>query len=179
LVAALSAVIGLAACGDPLEPVLTPVPDDPQEETLVDFSGGSLTESSAFDVISAGAVRTDQFSGWDFVFEILPTGDPVLWPRAALTDGESDAGIQPFDGTFEDLRTAPESGYTTDEPVSIGGGDVLAIQSRRDPVFASVRCRRFAKIEVLSIDAGEGVLTLRHLVNPNCEKRTLVPGAEE
>ena len=62
-------------------------------------------------------------------------------------------------------------------PVSVG--DVFAARSRRDPAFGSVRCRHFAKIEVLGIDPDEGTVSLLHLVNPNCEKRTLVPGAVE
>ena len=80
---------------------------------------------------------------------------------------------------FDALREAPESGYTNLEAVPVAVGDVFAVRSRRDPAFGNVRCRRFAKMEILAIDMGEGTVTFRHLRNPNCEKRTLVPGAEE
>lgn len=179
-VAALGAAI-LSACGDPLQPTLIPLPDEASEEVLVQFSEGDLTENSAFDMITAAGVRTDQTLGWDFVFDLLPAGTAVLWPRSSIigTEESVDAGLALMDTEFDSVREAPEGGYTTLESVAIEVGDVFAVQSRRDPTYGSIRCRRYGKIEILELNASEGSLTLRHLVNPNCEKRTLVPGAEE
>ena len=92
---------------------------------------------------------------------------------------DSDSGLQLVGQTFDGLESAPEGGYEQVEPVPIQVGDVLAMRSRRDPAFGNVRCRRFAKMEVLELDGTEGTMSFRFLVNPNCEKRTLVPGAEE
>lgn len=179
--AILVGLVSLAACGDPLEPVLIPVPDEPRTVDLVPFSGGALTESSAFDVITATGVRTDQLGGWDFVFDVLPAGTATLWPRGSVVSDEDpmDAGLRVLDVEFDAVREAPESGYTKIDPVPISVGDVIAVQSRRDPSYGSIRCRRYGKIEIMALDTSAGTLTFRHLVNPNCEKRNLVPGAEE
>lgn len=178
-VAAAVSAIGLGACGGSEDLLLIPVPDESLESTLADFSGGGLSDPSAFDVISGDAVRTDLFPGWDFLFEVRPDGNPVLWPRSAIAEEDSDAGLQLVGQTFDGLTSAPEDGYVLLEPVAIDSGDVLAVRSRRDPAFGSVRCRRFGKLEVMALEEAEGTMTFRFLVNPNCEKRTLVPGAEE
>lgn len=178
-VAAAVTMLGLVACGDEAERILVPVPDESREATLVDISGGPITQPSAFDVLIEDVVRTDQTPGWDFVLEYYPDGKAVLWPRNAIVEEDGDSGLQLVAETFDGLTAAPENGYVQTKRVPINVGDVLAVRSRRDPLYGSVRCRRFAKIEVLTMDTAEGSMTFRHLVNPNCEKRSLVPGAEE
>jgi len=177
--AAFLLIAGFAGCGGSTQPILIPVPDEPLESVLVDFGSGAITDPSALDVITGTAVRTDQFSGWDLIFEVAEDGTELWWPRGAITELGEDSGIQLVSRSFEDLREAPETGYVQLEPVPLAVGDVFAARSRRDPALGSIRCRRFAKIEVLAIDSEAGTVSLRHLTNPNCEKRTLVPGAEE
>ena len=176
---ALVAIAGLCGCGDATEPTLIPIPDEAREAMLVDVSTGALADPSAFDVITGESVRTDLFFGWDFVFQISGDGGTVLWPRGAITGEGTDAGLQLSSFTFDGLREAPESGYTNLESVPVAAGDVFAVQSRRDPAYGSARCRRYAKVEVLEVDLDGGSISFRHLVNPNCEKRKLVMGAEE
>ena len=176
---ALAAIVGASACGNGTEPILIAVPDETREAELVDVSAGAIADPSAFDVITGEPVRTDQFSGWDFLFEIAEGDATVLWPRAAIVEQDLDAGLRKASVTFEQVREAPEEGYTNLEAVPVAVGDVFIMRSRRDPAFGNVRCRRHGKLEVLAIDMAEGTVSFRHLVNPNCEKRTLVPGAEE
>ncbi len=172
------AAICIAACGDPLEPVLQPLPDEPDEATLTDFRLGPLQSPAAFDLISQTNVRTDQSFGWDFLYEIDAGGEPVLRPRGEVTDLPSDAGLQTMSSSFDELTSAPSEGYVTDAPLPVAVGDVLTIVSRRDPSFGTIRCRRFAKIEILSIDLSALTLKFRHLVNPNCERLELTPGSD-
>jgi len=172
-------LLGLTACTNPTDPILIPIPDEPQEATLVDVSSGSLADPSAFDVIRGESVRTDQFSGWDFLFQIQEDGSTVLWPRGSITGEDLDAGLQRISLTFDRLTEAPNTGYTNLEALPVAVGDVFAVQSRRDPAFGTLRCRRYAKVEIEAIDTMEGTISFRHLVNPNCEKRKLVAGAEE
>ena len=128
-------LFGLTACSNSLEPTLIPIPDEPGEATLVDVSAGALADPSAFDVITGGSVRTDQFSGWDFLFQIQEDGSTVLWPRGAITGEDLDAGLQKVSQTFDALREAPENGYTNLDALPVALGDVFAVQSRRDPAF--------------------------------------------
>ncbi len=178
-IVSLAAIVGLTACGNSTEPALIPVPDETREAMMVDVTTGSLDEPSAFDIITGESVRTDQFSGWDFVFEIAEDGSTLWWPRGALIEEDEDSGLQLVALAFEALTEAPEGGYVRLESVPVAVGDVFAARSRRDPALGNIRCRRFAKIEILALDGDEGTVSFRHLVNPNCEKRTLVPGAEE
>lgn len=168
--AALSTVAP-AGCGDPFEAFLAPVPEETTEVSLVDFRAGPLTEPSAFDLLNSIRARVDQTPAWDFVFFITEGGAAQLRPFAAVADQASEAGLQRVEEAFDAVREAPAEGYETDEPVPIAEGDVLAARSR-----VAGGCRRFGKLEVLEIDLEAGTLTFRHLRNPNCGFRGLVPG---
>lgn len=172
----LAGLVAWTGCGDAFEQLLGPVPLQPTRVELVDFRTGPLQTSSAFDVVGRRAVRVDQTSGWDFLFFVTEEGTPELRPFEAVTGTLQESGMQKVDVTFEGLTLAPQDGYVRTEPIPIAEGDVLAVVSRRDPAFGGIRCRRYAKIEVLGIDIAAGSLTFQHLINPNCEVRGLVPG---
>lgn len=176
---ACTAMALLTACGSSTEPVLLPLPDETDEAVLYNLWSDAVTDPAAFDVLTSLPVRTDQFSGWDFLFEVADDGSATLWPRAAIVGDGEDAGLRLVDVPFDEFNEAPEVGYTTRESLPVSVGDVFAVRSRRDPVYGSIRCRRFGKIEVLAIDAAEGTLTFEFLINPNCERRFLVAGATE
>ncbi len=166
----------LAACDDSTEPVKIPLPDEPREVLLSDILVGDLLLPSAFDLISRNAVRTDQAAGWDFVYFDDPDLGPVVQPRSVLVPDDGDgAGIQLVDTSFTELTEAPADGYTTDTPVQIAVNDVFVTRSRTDPAFGSLRCRYFGKFVVDAIDEVNESLTVRHIVNPNCEDRNLDP----
>ncbi|MDT8435170.1 MAG: hypothetical protein RRA92_00305 [Gemmatimonadota bacterium] len=173
----LLAPLVLAGCGDGFDPIVFPNPSAPEDVVLSDFVSGTLQQPSAFDVLGGVPVRTDQSSNWDFVFAVQPGVGPVLQPRGMFDESETEAGVAVTDVAFEVLALAPEDGYATDAPTPIAAGDVVVVRSRRDPGFA-VRCRLFGKFEVVGIDLEEGTLSLRHLINPNCERRELTPDEE-
>lgn len=143
---------------------------------LADHRTGPLQTASAFDVLGGRVARVDQTDAWDFLFFITEEGEPQLRPFGAVTGRASDAGLQKVASSFEGLRVAPEEGYERAASVPIAEGDVLAAVSRRDPTLQVIRCRRFAKLEILEVDLAGGRLRFRHLINPNCELRGLVPG---
>lgn len=176
----LALVLGLpawSACGDATGPGFGPVPEEPGEATLFDFDDGSLRQPSAFDATTGGEVRTDQSSGWDFLFELRDDGTAVLRPRNAVLGGDAASGLQVLDRAFDQVDEAPEGGYRTGQAVTVQEGDVLVGRSRQDPSFPGIGCRHFFKMEVTTVDEGAGTLTFRHLINPACERRNLVPGS--
>lgn len=172
------AAAALAACGDPYEPILTPNPPSATEVALYDFLTGSLQDPAAFDLIFRQPVRTDRSYGWDFVFLIDPESGPSVRTRGGFLDEPDEAGVQVVDQGFDELRSAPEDGYVQEEAVGIAPGDVFVVRSRKDPAYGSIRCRYYGKFEVLEIDPDGSRLTVRHLINPNCERRELEPGEE-
>ena len=167
--------VGALGCGNPFEAFLRPVPEIPTEATLFDFRTGDVRDQVAFDAILRVTARVDQTNQWDFLLFITETGVAQLRPFGAVATFETDAGLQRVDTSFEGLRSAPVDGYLQGDPVEVEVGDVLAVQTRRDPSIRS-RCRRYAKIEILEIDPLAATLTFQHLANPNCEDRVLVPG---
>ena len=169
-------MVAISACGDSTEPILLPLPDNPEEVELTDFITGSLLDPSAFDLFTSSVIRTDQFSGWDFVFSLEDTEGPMLSSRGVLSEVEDDEpGIQIVLSSFDDLTEAPVDGYVVLDPVPISVGDVVVSRSRQDQSFGGLRCRYYGKFSIEAIDETEGTLTLIHLVHPNCEQRNLNP----
>lgn len=176
LVLLIAVAAAAAACTDPFEPILSPIPE-PRETELVDFDEGDLVDPAAYDMLSGSPVRTDQTSGWDFLFVVDDAVGPALLPRSGLLDDDSSAGIQADEGPFDTLELAPQDGYSMTELMPIEPGDVLTLVSRQNP-RVSVRCRVFGKLEVVSVEGSPAVLTVRVVINPNCERRNLVPEEE-
>lgn len=174
-VAAVLVLSALAAGGCGSSGLLAPVADSASVATLSDFRTSPLGSPSAFDVLSGTAVRTDLTSGWDFLYYITPDGTMQLRPRDMVLGGISGQGIQKVTQTFEKLTEDPSGGYTTDSPVTVSKGDVLAVVSRSNPNFA-VQCRYFMKMEITAVNTSAGTITFRYLTNPNCEQRIVAPG---
>ena len=175
-VGTLALALALAACGDAFANLLAPVPEEPGQATLVDFRTGGLSDPSAFDLISGRTVRVDQTASWDFLFYVTEGGQAQLRTFSAATDGGNHAGLQKVSRGFDDLTRAPSSGYVAEEPLPISVGDVVAAVTRQEP-GVSIRCRHFAKLEVLAIDTEAETMRFRYLVNPNCEVRSVEAGA--
>jgi hypothetical protein len=173
---AVLAAATLLACDDTTGPGFRDVPEEASETTIFDFRSSSVRDPSAFDIVGVGPVRTDQSAGWDFLFALQPDGTAQLRPRNQVLGGGAASGLQPVESEFGDLDEAPEGGYVTGSVVAVEEGDVLAGRSRQDPSFG-IGCRHFMKMEVLTVDRDAGTITFRHLVNPACDRRNLVPGS--
>jgi hypothetical protein len=171
-----SVVLLATACGSStgIEPIANP--EEATEAELFDFGQANVRSPSAFDIVSSSAVRLDASSRWDFLFQIQGDSTALLRPRGAVLGITSDAGLIRLSADFDDIDQAPQVGYQRARGLAIQEGDVLAMRSQRDANIA-LRCFRYGKMEVLSIDTVEGTVTFKHLINPNCENRNLVPGA--
>ncbi|MEJ2481679.1 MAG: hypothetical protein P8049_00750 [Gemmatimonadota bacterium] len=168
----------LAACGDSTEPRQIPLPEEATQATVADFLTGDILDPSAFDVIARNVVRTDQVSGWDFVYLRDEELGPTLVTRGSyILEEDEQSGVQVVAVAFDDLREAPESGYVTSEPIPISEGAVFVTRSREDDAFGNLRCRYFGKFSVDEIDEELGLMTFSHLINPNCESRNLDPAS--
>lgn len=168
--------LAVSACEETTGPGFGPVPEEPGQATVFDFGRSPVRDPSAFDAVRTRAARPDQTTDWDFLVAVPEDGPAELRPRNAVVEDGSDAGLQISELAFDDVDEAPEGGYTTDAPVTVAEDDVLVGRSRQDPAFG-INCRHFFKLEVTSVDAAAGTLTLRHLTNPACERRNLVPGS--
>ena len=168
----------LAACGSSTSVDTIANPENPTEVVLFDFTDQDIRNPSAFDVVGSSAVRLDSNTRWDFIFLIRRDGTAQLQPRGAVLELNTlDSGLLQMTLPFDEIRDAPVAGYERVRAVTIEEGDVLTVQSQRDAFLEPNRCRRYGKLEILSIDAAAGTLTMQHLINPNCENRNLIAGA--
>jgi hypothetical protein len=156
---------------------------DPTVENDVDTLPpiGSLTDTpintpSGFSV-TAGGVRTDQTTDFDFAFDILgdpDTGQTVFVPRAALgisSPNSADPGIMRRDEPFDEIARAPSNGYITEDIVPVEVGERFLVRSR---VVCNLGVPVYAKVEVLRFE--DNSVVLKVLANTNCGYRDLQPG---
>lgn len=188
--ATLLAALVISGCGS--QDFFAALPTEPRETTLFDLFGPIIERPAAFDLATGpGASRTDLTSQWDFVFAITPpgaagcfsgfaAGDPVFLPRGCFEGLEASSGLMQSTRTFEEVVTASgiADDYVSETALPADSGAVYVLRSRPDPGLSST-CRRYLKLEVLSVNAVTGALTFRFLWNPNCNLRNLPTGSTE
>lgn len=168
----------LAACGDAnlLPPATQPTIED--TVTLWALNGTDVAFPSAYDIIGAERVRTDQSGAFDFLFDFRPvSGDtvPVLVPRGAegLTD---DVGILRTTALFDTLRLAPSDGYEFHAPVPVDTGTVVIVRSRLQSCNFGLSYGLYGKLQPLVISRTERWIQFKLRYDPNCGYRGLGPG---
>ncbi len=145
--------------------------------TLSALHGTPVQAPSAYSVIDH-AVRTDQTSQFEFVFDIDSVNNApraIFVPLAALNVLGSltfKPGLLPTPKSFAEVTLAESNGYITDDTVTATVGQVYFVRSRL--VCGSVP--EYAKIEVLNIDFTARTIQFQNLSDNNCGYRGLEPG---
>jgi hypothetical protein len=167
--------LGLAAaCSDANslpDPTTANVEDTVTVGALV---GTPISTASAWSV-TAGPVRTDLSSEFEFAYNVEPEGRRVLLPRAALglvSNTGLDPGLQARSEAFESITKARSNGYTTNVPVPVEVGQRFMVRSRL--LCTSLGVPLYAKIEVLSFQ--DSTVTFRVIADRNCGYKGLKPG---
>jgi len=164
----------VAACSDPNAlppPTISNVVDTVD---IFALDGTPVNAPSGFSVANARPVRTDQFNGFDFAFNLTPAGAAYFLPARVLglPEASLDPGLLGAGGTFESHTLAPFDGYVTDDSIPVAAGSNLLVRSR---IVCSIGVPLYGKLEVLAIDADPAArtITIRFLVNQNCGYRGL------
>lgn len=175
LVALISAV---GACGDN---GLGPASDPNVVDTVTIYAkdGTPISSPSAFSISERLAIRTDQSSAFDFMFNIDGEGRPVFLPLAVLGlgSGSADPGFKATTQTFDEITVAQRDNFVTSDTVAFIAGDRFIMRSR--VVCTTLNLPTYGKMEVLSIDPAARSVTFRYLVNINCGYIGLQPGIPE
>jgi hypothetical protein len=148
--------------------------------TLYALRNTPIRTPSAYSILDVLTVRTDTTGAFDFAFDIDSAGTPRIYPAGVLGLDQT-TGIQLINSPFDNVHSAPTTGYVTDSALQVDTGSVFVARSRatsRDCIYYSLP--RYAKFEVLSIDSVQRSITLKGLVDLNCGFRGLdngVPGS--
>jgi hypothetical protein len=166
----------VAAC-DPNQLAPAQIPNTVDTVTMGALSGAALQYPAAFDITIGQAVRTDQTSAFDFVYNIDAQGRPVLLPIHAIpglgnTTGNNPGFIRAAQ-SFSLVTTAPTDTYLTTDTLVIAANDVLIARSR---VACYLGVPQYAKLRVIDFDTSLKTVRLEVLSDLNCGYKNLQPG---
>jgi hypothetical protein len=125
---------------------------------------GSANFDIAFDTVDAAHVR------------ILPVRTVVSSLAGAISVGLQTAGV----GTFDAITRAPSGYYRPDTAITVIPGEPFIILTNRNGgttvCYSLATPQVYAKVVVDSINALNGTIHFRQVVNPNCGYRSFVTG---
>jgi hypothetical protein len=166
-----------AGCGDTALPPAT-IENTIDTVHLWALNGTDVGTPSALDLLAGIPVRPELGDVFDVGFDIEPDGTAVLIPARQLGGSET-PGIQVMTTSFDMVTRAPLEDYVTDSSTTIAQGTVLTARSRSSSVQCAVTVGslpRYAKLEILELDATDRTVTLQILANLNCGYRDLEEG---
>ena len=143
--------------------------------SLFALSDTNVQQPSAFDLLSAQRVRTDQTTALDFAFNFDSTGRPALFPTGALHLGLL-SGLQQTTQAFDSVKLAPTGGYVFDQPMVVDAGTVVLVRSRPTTCLFGATVSQYAKLRILGVDSTARRVDFQILVDQNCGYRGLEPG---
>lgn len=182
LLATMSAVVGLNACGDPTSVkanLLTSV-DSLQVFAL---SGTPPSSPSGISILARQPVRVDGNANFDVAFDIDQSGKAVVYPVALVVSvpgGTRSVGMQKLAADFNLVAAAPKDGYQADSGFTMVPGETVVIQSQHN--FSGDLCQfalnpnLFAKFSVDSVNLASRTVFLRMGLDPNCGFRSFAEG---
>jgi len=182
LLATMSVVVGLNACGDPTSikaSGLTSV----DTLSLFALSGTPPSYPSGLNALARQAVRVDGTGNFDVAFDIDNSGNAIVYPVKLVVSspgGSRSVGMQMLAKQFDSVAEAPKSGYQTDTAVVLVPGETLVLQSQHN--FSGDLCQFalngniFSKIAVDSVSLASRTLFLRLGLDPNCGFRSFAEG---
>jgi len=184
---AVVAVVALAtlavACGDLTRPKAS-TPTLELDYSVFALTGTPVGVTNAINFF-AGPARVDAAFGFDVALDLDPTGKILMYPVRAVAGPlagtiPTRVGLQKLTGTFESVRSAPNSGvYDTITVQSIEPRQVVAAeiiqQTSAACIYSLQGSAQYAKFVVDSVDLPTRKLFVRHVIDGNCGFRELVP----
>ncbi len=182
LLATMCVVIVLNACGNVANLQAT-LPTTVDTLSLWALSGTPPSYPSAISIVARQIVRVDGFAAFDIAFDIDANGKTVVYPvKLVVTSpsGSRQIGMQKVSGTFDQVLTAPSSGFETDSSLVMAPGEVLAIESPHnasgDVCQFAVSPNLYAKVGLDSVNLATRIIYLRMGFDPNCGFRSFATG---
>ena len=181
LLATVSGVVVLNACGDPTNLRAT-IPTFVDTLSVFALTGTPPSYPSAVSIVGRQVVRADGFANFDVAFDIDAAGSAVIYPVKFIVaaGGSRPVGLLKMAAPFDAVVEAPGTGFDTDAPIVFGTGETVVIQSAhnasQDVCQFALSPYIYAKIAVDSINAASRTLYLRMGLDPNCGFRSFATG---
>lgn len=182
ILAAISAVALLDACGDPTNLKAT-LPTSVDSLSVFALSGTPPAYPSGVSIVARQPVRVDGFASFDVAFDINASGQAVIYPVklvVATPGGTRPVGLQRSAGTFETVTEAPKSGYQSDSALVMSTGDVVVVQAAHnasnDLCQFAFNPNIYAKFSVDSVSLASRMIFFKLGVDLNCGFRSFATG---
>jgi hypothetical protein len=182
LLAAISAVVGLNACGDPTN-LQASLPTAVDTLSVFALTGTPPAYPSGLAILQGQPVRVDGLASFDVAFDITPSGDAIMYPVklvVAAPGTSRPVGLQRVAGLFEAINTAPSSGYELDSAMVMTPGSVVVVQSAHnasgDLCQFALSPNIFAKVVVDSVNTDSRLIYFKLGIDPNCGFRSFAIG---
>jgi hypothetical protein len=182
LLAAMSAVVGLNACGDPTN-IQANIPTSVDTLAVFALSGTPPTYPSALSILARQAVRVDGFASFDVALDINTSGNAVIYPVklvVASPGGSRPVGLLKVPGVFDQVLEAPNTGFGPDSGLVMLPGEVVVVQSAHnttgDLCQFALNPNLYAKIAVDSVNLATRTIYLKMGLDPNCGFRSFATG---
>lgn len=177
LAGALSVLLTATACDDdPFAFNWTDIPDTVLLYSMARPELGLVSAYSFFQGLELEVEVPGVAGQWDIAIDTRG-GEIVMLPPPVLGIF-TEAEIATFENTrLDDVIEAPSDSlrYVSDQPVTVEFGNVYVIKTNRSPGSFGRTCRYHAKLEAVDIDPVGGTFVFRHVTNPVCNDRDLVP----
>lgn len=177
LTGALAVMFVATACDDdPFAFDWNDAPDTVQLYSLARPELGLVSAYSFFQGLELEVEVAGNAGQWDIAVdtrggEIVLLAPPVLgiFTEAEIATLENER--------LADVTRAPSDTllYVSDEPVVVAQGNVYVVRTNRSPGSFGRTCSYYSKVEAVDIDPVGGTLVFRHVTNPVCNDRDLVP----
>ncbi|MGB1778251.1 MAG: hypothetical protein ACPHQP_01730 [Longimicrobiales bacterium] len=174
---ALAVLLIATACDD--DPFAFRWTDNPDTVLLYSMARPELGLVSAYSFYQGLELEVEVPSSagqWDLAID-TQGGEIVMLPPPVLGIF-TEAEIATIENTrLEDVTQAPSDSlrYVSDRPVPVEFGNVYVVKTNRSPGSFGRSCRYHAKLEAVDIDPVGGTFVFRHVTNPVCNDRDLVP----
>jgi hypothetical protein len=182
LLAALSAVVVINACGDPTN-IRASIPTSVDTLSVFALSGTPPAFPSGVAIVARQAVRVDGFANFDVAFDINAEGNTVIIPVrlvVASPGGSRPVGLQKVSGTFATVLEAPKSGFEADTALVMAPGEVVVVQSAHntsgDLCQFAINPNIYAKFAVDSVNLASRTIYFQMGLDPNCGFRSFADG---
>jgi hypothetical protein len=168
------------ACG----PAKTTATDENSSQTFFvhALTGTPLPFATALVLPAKSVTRVDGGFGFDVAFDIDAQGNIILLPVTVVGQDPGvsrKVGILKPGGAYENVLTAPLTGYVYDSVTVVKRGEPAVIQAQETTCSLALSPYIYAKIVIDSVDMPTRAMYGRATIDTNCGFRSLAIGLPE